>query len=80
METRIQKWGNSFAIRIPKTIAKEIGIENNSPVEILLKNGKVVISPKVKPKMNLQQLLSKVNKKNLHNEVDTGSAMGGEVW
>jgi antitoxin component of MazEF toxin-antitoxin module len=36
--------------------------------------------PAEKPKYTLKQLLARVNKKNLHSEVDTGSPVGGEVW
>jgi antitoxin component of MazEF toxin-antitoxin module len=30
--------------------------------------------------LTLKQLLSKVNKRNLHREVDAGPAVGNEVW
>ena len=36
METRVQKWGNSLALRIPKPPAIQIGLEPNSPVELSL--------------------------------------------
>ena len=80
MKTRIQKWGNSLALRIPKSFATEVGLQRETSVEISLANGKLVITPIAKPKLILKQLLAKVTKGNLHHEVDTGAAVGNETW
>ena len=80
MKTRIQKWGNSLALRIPKSFANEVGLQRETSVEVSLADGKLVITPVAKPKLTLKQLLSKVTKENLHHEVDTGSAAGKETW
>jgi len=80
MKTRVQKWGNSLALRIPKSFAAEVGLDSNSSVEMSLRNGGLVVVPTAKSKFTLKQLLARVNEKNLHQEVDTGSAVGGEAW
>ena len=80
MRTRVQKWGNSLALRIPKSFATEVGLQRETSVEISLADGKLVITPVTEPKLNLKQLLAKVTKENLHHEVDTGSAVGNETW
>jgi antitoxin MazE len=80
MRSRIQKWGNSLALRIPKSFAAEVGIQRETPVEISLADGKLVITPVAIPKPTLKQLLSKVTKQNLHREIDTGPAIGNESW
>jgi len=80
MRTRVQKWGNSLALRIPKSFATEVGLQRESSVEISLVNGKLVITPVAKPELTLKQLLAKVTKENLHHEVDTGPATGNETW
>ncbi len=80
MRTRVQKWGNSLALRIPKSFANEVGLQRETSVEISLAEGKLVITPLAKPKPTLRQLLAKVTKENLHHEVDTGSAVGNETW
>lgn len=80
MKTRVQKWGNSLALRIPKSFATEAGLDRDSSVEVSLIDGKLTIVPDTKPKFTLKQLLSQVTKENLHHEVDTGPAMGREVW
>lgn len=80
METRVKKWGNSLALRIPKPLAAEVGLEDDSPVELSLVDGKLVIAPVGEPEFRLEHLLAQVTKDNLHGEVDTGPAVGGEVW
>ena len=80
METRVQKWGNSLALRIPKPFAAEIGIEPNSSVELALDDGKLVVTPIVKPAPSLEQLVAQVSDANLQGEVDSGPAVGREAW
>ena len=80
MKTRVQKWGNSLALRIPKSFADEVGLQKETDVEVSLADGKIVVARLAKPKLTLEQLLSKVTKDNLQDEVDTGSAVGNETW
>jgi len=80
MKTRVQKWGNSLALRIPKSFAEEVGLRRETPVEVALADGKLVITPVTAPELTLKQLLAGITKENLHHEVDTGSAVGNEAW
>ena len=80
MKTRVQKWGNSLALRIAKSFAVEGGLDPNSSVEMSLRDGKLVVVPFEKQKFTLRQLLAQVTDENLHREIDTGSAVKGEVW
>ena len=80
MRTRVQKWGNSLALRIPKSFATEVGLQKETSVEVSLINRKLVITPIAKPKLSLKQLLAKVTEENIHHEIDTGPAMGNETW
>lgn len=80
METLVKKWGNSLALRIPKTVAVELGLKSNSHIRLSLEKKKLVIVPLNKPGYSLKKLLSQVNSKNKHREADFGRAMGGEAW
>lgn len=80
MRTRVQKWGNSLALRIPKSFASEINLEPGSEVELTLADGKLVILPSVRSDFSLAELLASVTDSNLHGEFDTGTAAGNEVW
>ncbi len=79
METRVQKWGNSLVLRIPKPFASQIGLEPNSPVELSLRGTELVIALVKSSGLKLDDLLAQVTEYNLHGEVDTGPAVGGEA-
>jgi len=80
MRSRIKKWGNSLALRIPKPIADEIGLQQDVPIDLSLRDGKLLISPIVESKITLDELLEQVTEDNIHGEVETGPAVGKEVW
>ena len=80
MKSHIQKWGNSLAVRIPKNIALDAGLENGAPVDVLLKDRSVVITRVSVQGLTLAQLLKGVTSENVHGEVDTGRATGREEW
>ncbi len=72
MKTRVQKWGNSLTLRIPKTFASKLGLDPNAPVEISLRDEKLIVRPSDKPKFTLKGLLAKVTEENRHEEVNAG--------
>jgi antitoxin MazE len=78
MLTKALKWGNSLAVRLPSVLSRECGIEENTSVEVVEKNGQIVITPAVR-KYSLEDLLSGVTRENLHNEFDTGRPVGREA-
>jgi antitoxin MazE len=80
MKTRIQKWGNSLAVRIPKALAEGAHLEQDSLVELTLENGRLTLHPIPPPAFTLEELLAQVTEENLHGEVDMGPAVGKEVW
>jgi len=80
MKTRIQKWGNSLALRIPKSFAIETGIDQDTFVDVALVDGKLVVTPLPTLPMTLEQLLAGITDDNLHGEHDTGAAVGNEAW
>ncbi len=80
MRTRVQKWGDSLAMRIPKSFASEIGIDNDSPVEISLADGKLIVVPTRRSGPSLEELLDHVTDENLHRELTTGPAAGDKAW
>jgi len=80
MVSKIRKWGNSLALRIPKALAAEAGLDDNSLVEVKLVQGKLVISIPQEPEMSLADLLKRVTRDNLHEEVETGPGQGSEAW
>ena len=80
MRTKVQKWGNSLALRIPKAFALDAQLENNSVVEVSLVEGRIIVKPVSAKQWSLEQLLYGVTSDNIHQEVDIGDAVGNEVW
>jgi antitoxin MazE len=72
MKTQVQKWGNSLALRIPKSFAAESNIEEGSAVNLSLVEGRII----VEPTYTLDDLLSRVTRRNIHAEIDTGVPVG----
>lgn len=79
MRTRVQKWGNSLGLRIPKPFAEETRLEENGEVEISVKGGKLIVEA-VGPSFTLKSLLEKVTPENVHGEAGIGKRVGKEIW
>jgi len=80
MRSRVQKWGNSLAVRIPKPFAAEVGLTEDADVEISLRDGELVVAPSRGSHYSLAELLKSVTSGNIHREVDTGGRVGREAW
>jgi antitoxin MazE len=80
MQARIQKWGNSLAVRIPKSFALQSHLGLNSLVEMSVEDGRIILLPVSQPEMTLDQLLEGVTAENLHRESETGASIGLESW
>jgi antitoxin MazE len=78
MHTKVQKWGNSLALRIPNSFIKDTGLTNGSDVDVSVQDGMIVVRPEKNNKKILDELLKKITKVNLHREIDSGQAVGGE--
>jgi antitoxin MazE len=78
MEAVIQKWGNSLGIRIPHVIVKNRALKNGSFVEIKDTERGMLIMPK--QKHTLAEMLHKITDENIHQEIETGEAVGKEIW
>ena len=80
MKTRIQKWGNSLALRIPKSFAIETGLDQDAIVDVALVDGKLIVTPLRTASVTLEQLLAGITDENRHEEHDAAGAVGHEVW
>lgn len=80
MTTTVQKWGNSLALRIPKSFAEHVHLENGATVELSISNGRLVIEPAPRRKYALSAMLKQITKANRHGEWNTGGPVGKESW
>ncbi len=71
MHTQISKWGNSLAVRLPKSLTDELDIGNGSNVDLTIEKGRIVIAL-TKPKYRLQDLLDGITEDNIPESFDDG--------
>ena len=80
MKVQVKKWGNSLALRIPKSFANQTKISKGSLVDLSIKNDNLVIVPVLEEKeYSLESFLSKIDESNIHSEVDFGLPVGKEL-
>ena len=78
MRTKVQRWGNSLAVRIPKPVAQEAGITAESDLEMSVDGGTLVLAP-ARPRYTLEELVKGITPKNRHEEIDFGPPVGREL-
>ena len=80
MLTKVQKWGNSLGVRIPRGLAEELGLWAGTEVSLSAKDGELVMRPSVQSRLRLVDLLADVTPENIHTSIETGDAIGAEVF
>lgn len=80
MKTTAQKWGNSLAIRVPKSVAVQVGLKAQDDLEIEVQDGNVVLKPHLRRVYRLEDLVKRITPQNLHSEIDTDGPVGHEIW
>lgn len=81
MVATIGKWGNSLAVRIPQQLAKEIQADEGTEIDLCVVDGAIVIKPKSrKRRYSLEEMVQRITPENQYAEIDSGIAVGNEVW
>ena len=80
MRTKVLRWGNSLAVRIPRSFAQEVGLMADSPVDMHVTDGALVVTRAPAASLTLEELLEGVTPDNVHGVVDAGPPQGDEVW
>jgi antitoxin MazE len=78
-KAQLVKWGNSQAVRIPKTILEQCNLREGEELEIRVENGHIWLEP-LSQKPTLKALVEKITPENRHDEHDWGKPVGNEVW
>jgi antitoxin MazE len=80
MLTKLQKWGNSLGLRIPRAFAADAKLEPGSVVDVSLVRGALMVRLAPRRKYRLHDLLKGVTDRNLHGEMGSGRPVGRESW
>jgi antitoxin MazE len=77
--TLVSKWGNSLAVRLPRSVAAEVHVEDGDAVDVTVHEGAIIIRPRPK-RYSIDEVVEGITPKNRHGEVDWGKGVGKEVW
>ena len=80
MRVLVKKWGNSAAVRIPVSVMEAANLNLDQAVDVKEEHGRIVIEPDRSEALSLQTLLAGITPANLHHPVETGQAVGREIW
>jgi len=81
MKARVQQWGNSLGLRIPRAFARELNLRPGSRVDMTVDSGRLILVPIEESAVpTLSELLDQVSDENRHTEVPTGPPVGNELW
>jgi len=80
MKAAVKKWGNSASVRIPAALLDAARLRVDDSVDIREEGGRIVIEPLNRKEYDLTALVKKINRRNLHQEIDFGEPVGNEVW
>jgi antitoxin MazE len=81
MVTRVQRWGNSPGLRIPKAVLAEAHIDVDDKVQISVEGGRIIIEPvcRIRGKYTIEELVALLPENYEAEELDWDEAVGGEV-
>ncbi len=79
MKTKVAKWGNSLALRLPKALTSSRKWEAGAELEIVEYDEGILLKPSASP-ISLEALVTSIRPGQLHGEVDTGEPRGNETW
>jgi len=80
MTTKIQKWGNSLAVRVPRDMVRKAHLREGTVVTISNEGMALVVRTAKKEPLTLESLVANITPRQLHKETDWGDACGREVW
>jgi antitoxin MazE len=66
LRTIVRTWGNSLAIRLPRVLAEDVGIGADTPVDISVEDGSLVVTPVEGRKKRLNKLVSMMTADSIH--------------
>jgi antitoxin MazE len=78
VKTRVLRWGNSLAVRIPKVIAADARFKEGDPVELFANEEGNLEVRRVSKVPTLAALVAGITPENRHDEVSLGRSVGKE--
>ena len=77
-KAQVVKWGNSLAVRIPKTVAEEARMQEGDSIVIEARRGRVELR-RAEKVPTLEELVAQITPKNRYDETTWGPDRGKEI-
>ncbi|MDB5484032.1 MAG: AbrB/MazE/SpoVT family DNA-binding protein [Caulobacteraceae bacterium] len=78
MHVQLSKWGNSLGLRLPRALARQIGVREGQRVDVTTDGTRLIIEP-VTRAWRLEDLLVGMTPEAMHEAFDWGDDRGREV-
>jgi antitoxin MazE len=80
--TTIQKWGNSYAVRLPKGTIDTLKLKEGQTISIEAHTDgrSLSLTPTTPMNRTLTEMLAQVLPEDIHSETGWGTAVGKEIW
>ena len=80
MTTKVQKWGNSQGVRIPKIILDSVKWKENEKITIIVDGDKIIMKKAKEERKNIKELFENYKEEYEPIEIDWGEPEGEEIW
>ena len=79
MRVIVKKWGNSASVRIPAAVMQAAKLSLDTPVDVRVEDGRIIIEPDLSQEFLLDDLLDRITTENAHDAIETGGPLGQEA-
>jgi antitoxin MazE len=79
MRASVARWGNSLAVRLPRSLAEDAHLSEGSDITLTAESGRIIVET-ARPRYALDDLLAQMKPEHRRGEVEWGEPAGGEVW
>lgn len=80
MVSKVQKWGNSQGLRLPKHVLESADISVGDEVEVIAQEGQILLKKVSPSKFNLEEMMARMPRDYQVHEESFGKPLGREVW
>ena len=75
----VKQWGNSHAIRLPKSILEALEVEKDDDLNVEILNHSIVLT-KAEKELTFEELFKDYNKETFTTQIQDISPVGNEKW
>ena len=75
----VKQWGNSHAIRLPKSLLEALEVEKDDELNVEVMNHSIVLT-KAKKEVTFEELFKDYNNETFTTELQHFSPIGNEKW